>query len=85
MFREAYNDDMITGKVPKIVRKRTRENMEWYRLNLYDAFKEAVRVYGKSRNLHNAFMTDDYRLYIPSAYRPEYMDFNKYPLRYSPV
>lgn len=79
-----YHDDCIVRKVPKEIRKRTQENMDKYCLCLYDAFNEAVRHYNKcSKELWAAFMKSDYRLYIPSAYNPEYLDFSKYPLKYS--
>ena len=77
-----YNDYLIKGNVPKAVRNRTRVNMEKYHMDLYDAFKDAVRKYGKSKNLRNAFCKDDYRLYIPYAYTKEYLNFDKYPLKY---
>lgn len=78
-----YYDDLIIRKVPKEVRKRTQENMDKYYMCLYDAFNEAVRNYRKcNKELRAAFMVSDYRLYIPSAYSAEYMDFNKYPLMY---
>ena len=80
-----YNEYLIKGTVPQRVRNRTRVNMNKYNMSLYDAFKEAVRVYGRSKNLRNAFCTDDYRMYIPSAYLTEYLDLNKYPLKYKHI
>ena len=78
-----YNDYLIKGSVPKKVRSRTRQNMEKYHMDLYDAFRDAVRMYGTSKNLRNAFCKDDFRLYIPLAYSKEYLNFEKYPLRYT--
>lgn len=84
---EKFNDEMITRKVPKFVKDRTRENMEVYNMDLYDAFKEAARAYGnksgKSKKLFAAWYYDDYREFIPSAYEEKYLDFEAFPLRYS--
>ena len=68
-----FSRDMIVESVPKYIIERTRVNMDRYDLDLYDAFKEAVRAYGKraSYKLRNAFMRDDYSDYIPSAYIKE--------------
>ncbi len=85
MYRKTYyREDMIVGKVPKKIRERTKYYMDEVLLSLYDAFTEAVRDYGKkcSKKLSNAWNTDDFREYIPSAYYEEYLDFEKYPLRY---
>lgn len=79
-----YSDDLIIGKVPKTIRKRTKENMEIYHLGLADAFEEACRTLAKSNTeLHKAWYFNDFRRFIPTAYNLEYMDFNKYPLRYT--
>lgn len=75
-----YSDELIVKKVSKAVRERTRVNMEKYSMSLGDAFNEAVRSKGRSKNLQLAFYNNDYREYIPSAYYPEYLDFDKYPL-----
>ena len=78
-----YDDDMIVGKVSKRVRERTRENMDTYCMGLADAFKEAAKEYARpGTELYKAWYHNDFRKYIPSAYRPEYLDFEKYPLRY---
>lgn len=79
-----YDDDKIIGKVPKTIRKRTKENMEKYFMSLHDAFDEACRELTKpGQELYKAWYYSDFRRFIPSAYSVEYMDFNKYPLRYS--
>ena len=75
-----YSDELIVKKVSKAVRERTRENMERYCMSLGDAFNEAVRAKGRSKSLQLAFHCNDYREYIPSAYIPKYLDFDKYPL-----
>ena len=79
-----YSDDLIVKRVSKAIRERTRENMDVHMMSLNDAFSEAVRECGtKSKELLHAWYFSDYRKYIPSAYIPDYLDFNKYPLRYS--
>jgi hypothetical protein len=79
-----YHDGLIVRKVPTVIKEKTRKYMDDEWLGLYDAFNEAVREYTRcSRELRKAFYTQDYRLYIPSAYIPEYLDFERYPLQYS--
>lgn len=79
-----YHDDLITGKVPKQVKERTQENMEVYNMSLLDAFEEASRRFAKhDSNLWRAWYSMDFRKYIPSVYKLEYLDFEKYPLEYT--
>lgn len=80
-----YSDDLIIGNdVPKKIRKRTKLNMEKYSMGLADAFEEAVRYYArKGTELYRAWYYNDFRKYIPSAYLEEYLDFEKYPLKYA--
>ena len=74
----------IIGNVPKAIRKRTQENMDKYNLDLSDAFDEACRALAKpNTELYKAWYYGDFRRFIPTAYNLEYMDFNKYPLRYA--
>ena len=62
----------IVKPVPARVKARCKWFMEARFMGLYDAFKEAVREYPKpSKELNAAFMADDYRAYIPSAYIQE--------------
>ena len=77
-----FNESLIVKRVPNAVVNRTKVNMNKYRMGLYDAFNEAVGAYGNKRSkyLSCAFLAGDYREYIPSAYLPEYLDFEKYPL-----
>lgn len=78
-----YSDDLIVKRVSKQVRERTKENMNVYFLGLADAFDEAARTYAKKgTELWKAWYYSDFRKYIPSAYIEEYLDFNKYPLKY---
>ena len=75
--------DLIVKSVPKTVVLKTEKYMKEYCMSLNDAFCEAVRETGcVSANLKMAWNVDDFREYIPSAYLPEYLDFEKYPLRY---
>ncbi len=74
-----FNADLIVRRVPKRIMQRTKWYMEERFMGLYDAFKEAVREYPHpSKELHAAFMDDDYRDYIPSAYLPECLSKTRY-------
>ena len=78
-----YNDNLIIGKVSKAIRNRTKQNMDFSCMGLYDSFNEAVRALAKKDSeLYTAWYVQDYRKFIPSAYVPKYLDFSKYPLRY---
>lgn len=82
----SFTETAIVRRVPKWIKDRTQENMEEYNMCLSDSFAEAVRNYPKLKKgseLWKAWYFDDFRLYIPSAYRPEVFDFEKYPLKYS--
>lgn len=71
-------------RVPKSVARRTAENMEVYNMGLADAFEEAARTLAKpGTELHRAWYYSDFRAYIPEAYEPKYLDFEKYPLAYT--
>lgn len=61
--------------IPKNIKNRTYYNMKHWNMDLYDAFKEAVRSLYKDApvELQEAFYHDDYRAYIPSAYLSEYL------------
>lgn len=59
----------LVQNVPKWVRDRTAWYMTKYWMDLHDAFHEAVRDYKHpSKELQQAFMEENYRKYIPSAY-----------------
>jgi len=79
-----YERNMITrGSVPQKIRRQTKRYMEKYNMGLYDAFNIVCREYAeKGTELYAAWRTSDYRKFIPSAYFPESLDFEKYPLRY---
>jgi len=81
-----YDDSLIVRRVPKWIKERTRENMDVYLMSLNDSFEEAVKNYPKLKKgseLWKAWYYSDFRKYIPSAYRPEYLDFLNYPLNYA--
>ena len=78
-----YSDDLISRRVNRKVRERTRENMDVYCMGLYDAFKEAAFTYAKKgTELYKAWYYDDFRKFIPSAYNDNALDFCKFPLNY---
>lgn len=80
-YRE-YVADKIIG-APGSVVSNTAKYMFYHQMGLSDAFKEAARECSNpSKRLHDAFMADDFREFIPSAYIDEYLDFEKYPLKY---
>ena len=79
-----YSDDVFAKKVNKKIRERTKENMEKYNMVLSDAFEEAIRTYAKKgTELWKAWYYSDLRKYIPCVYNKEYLDFEKYPLKYA--
>lgn len=79
-----YNENLIVGKVPKAIRKRTKENMEVYNMCLSDSFEEAVKTYAKEgTELWKALYYSDFRKFIPSVYKEQSLDFTKYPLAYA--
>lgn len=70
-------------RIPKAIKERTKENMEVYNMCFTDAFEEAVReLVKKGTTLWKAWYYSDFREYIPSAYKSEYLNFDKYPLKY---
>lgn len=78
VIRNCHWIDEIDPKCPivKPVPARVKARCKWYMktrfMGLYDAFNEAVREYPKpSKELKAAFMSSDYRAYIPSAYIQE--------------
>lgn len=80
-------DKALLGRIKKpvsdLVKQLTVEGMERYGLDLYDAFKSAASTAADKRTmLYKAWYKDDFREYIPSAYIPEYLNFEKYPLAY---
>lgn len=71
-------------RVPKAIKERTEENYYEYNMTFYDSFKEAVKTLAKKgTTLWKAWYYDDFREYIPNEYREEYLDFEKYPLKYA--
>lgn len=78
--------DLADGKLvqncPRYFVNRVARNMAHYNLDLNDAFEEAIHAFSNkvNRKMRIAFNSGDYREYIPSAYLPQYLDFEKYPL-----
>lgn len=71
-------------RVPRAIVERTEENYYTYNMSLLDAFEEAVKELAKKgAKLWKAWYYDDFREYLPSEYREEYLDFKKYPLKYA--
>lgn len=76
-------ETLLKKPVPKKVKQRTITNVNKYCMSLGDAFEEAARTYaGKTTELYKAWYNNDFRAFLPSIYRPEYLDFDKYPLAY---
>lgn len=75
-------DGELVKNCPKWIVNRVAQNMLVYHLDLNDAFEEALRKYPKPLNkkLLVAWNCCDFREFIPSAYLPEYLDFEQYPL-----
>lgn len=71
-------------RVPKAIKERTEENYYTYNMSLADAFEEAVKTFAKKgTKLWKAWYYNDFREYIPSEYKEEFLDFKKYPLAYA--
>ena len=73
------------GKVPKKIKDETVKNMEKYGLTELDAFECAVKDYSKKGSeLWCAWYygNNDYRKFLPQCYNEEFLDFEKYPLKY---
>lgn len=78
---DRFTSKWIVKPIPKFVMNRTRYNYNYYRMDLADSFREAVRACPNlDGELAQAFWCDDFRNFIPSAYLSEYLDFSKYPL-----
>lgn len=76
-------ESLLKKPVPKKVKQRTITNVNKYCMSLGDAFDEAARAYaGKTTELYKAWYFSDFRLFLPSIYNPEYLNFDKYPLNY---
>ena len=79
-----FNKNNFAISLPENILNRVRENMEVYHLILNDALKEAAQELAKKgTELWKAWYHDDFRAFIPSAYLAEYLDFTKYPLKYT--
>lgn len=77
--------NLIVMNVPKCVLIATYYDMAEHNTSLYDAFKYAIENCNIDHNseLYKAWYHSDFRRFIPSAYIDEYLDFEKYPLKYA--
>lgn len=79
MFAERF-----AKRVPRAIVERIEENYYTYNMSLLDAFEEAVKELAKKgTKLWKAWYYGDFREYLPSEYNEEYLDFEKYPLKYA--
>lgn len=68
---------------PYGLKKKTLNLIDRQYLSLNDAFAIVCCDYAvKGSRLWWAWYLSDFREFIPSAYIPEYLNFDKYPLRY---
>lgn len=73
-------------KVPYAIINRIYVSINTYNLCFSDAVREAFRNYHKAgpyTEIYNAWYYDDFRAFCPSMYDLKYLDFEKYPLKYS--
>lgn len=80
-----YNSNFIYGNVPEEIKTGTKNNMESRQMSFYSAFKAAVDDYTPEREseLFKAWYYNDFRRFIPAAYDHIFLDFNKFPLKYT--
>lgn len=77
---------LFVGRIPAKIKHYTLYYMDYYYVSLSDAFESAVKEnVKKGCELWAAWYYSDFRRFIPGAYRPEYLNFEKYPLRYKKV
>lgn len=76
-------DIRFSDRTPKKVIIRTIENENKFGMSLHDSFEEAARYYCKpNTELWAAWYYSDFRKFIPYAYKEEFLNFKKHPLRY---
>lgn len=68
------------ANIPTTIKRNTTYYMNKYHLDLCDAFKVACTYYHGTlpEELFNAWYHDDFREYIPSAYRAEALEGGNY-------
>ena len=71
-------------EIPATIKRLTTMYMNRYYLSCMDAFDLAIREHFDicPERLQAAWTAMDLREYMPAAYLPEYLDFEKYPLNY---
>ena len=86
MSLTVYEEKDFTKLVPKRVKEETKRNMEQYHVSLCDAFEWAVRdLAKKGTELWKAWYYGDFRKFCPAMYYEEYLNFEKYPLKYENI
>jgi len=72
-------------KVPQKIINQICKDMEEYSLCFTDALNLAFREYqaGTESEIYKAWYYQDFRAFCPSIYNLEYLDFEKYPLKYT--
>lgn len=78
------DNSMFAVKLPKYLLNRVQLYVERFNMSLIDSLRSACLDVCNSKNTlwYKAWYYDDYREILPSAYIEEYLDFEKYPLRY---
>lgn len=72
--------------IPYNLKRKTLNLMDRHCLGLSDAFEIVARENSvKGSKLWAAWYWCDFREFIPMAYRPQFLDFNKYPLSYTEI
>ena len=78
---------VFTMRIPKYIMNCIKMYYERYGVSLTDAIHIAFREKANNKNTvwYLMWYYDDYREICPSIYLPEYLDFEKYPLKYKEV
>lgn len=89
MNGNSYKLDMsvFIKPIPKYIMNRIKWWYETRYVGLADAIRYAFREKANNKNTiwFKMWYYDDYREICPSIYIPEYLDLEKYPLRYKEV
>lgn len=81
------DNSMFAVKLPKYLLNRVQWYVERFNMSLIDSLRSACCDVCHSKNTlwYKAWYYEDYREILPSAYIEEYLDFEKYPLKYKEV
>lgn len=81
-FRD-LDESLIVKPIPKYLMERVKYYYERIGVSLADAVRYAIQDRAcKNTIWYKMWQYDDYREIIPSEYRAEYLDLEKYPLKY---